>query len=105
MICPAFDSHGAFDWRELLRRNESLRNDDDAFCLVGRHRSFRNDWEGEFKKKLSFLQSQGNPLMIEAYSTHQRQWNHTRPLIDASTSCTYISLSEIRCLALDSALA
>lgn len=61
--------------------------------------------KGNFKKKLSFLQSQGNPLMIEAYSTHQRQWNHTRPLIDASTSCTYISLSEIRCLALDSALA
>lgn len=38
-----------------------MRNDDDAFCLVGKHRSFRNDWEGEFKKKLSFLQSQGNP--------------------------------------------
>lgn len=92
MICPAFDSHGAFDWRELLRRNESLRNDDDAFCLVGRYRSFRNDWEGEFKKKnCHSFNPRETPLMIEAYSTHQRQWNHTRPLIDASTSCTYIS--------------
>lgn len=47
--------------------------------------------KGNLKKNCHSFNPRETPLMIEAYSTHQRQWNHTRPLIDASTSCTYIS--------------